>query len=372
MDHRQDAEFFAVVTPGLETVCAGELTALAMAGVRVEAGGVAFRGRLADLYRANLWLRSASRILVRFADFRCRDFPRLYQHAGKLPWGRFLRAETAIDLRVSCRQSRLMHSDRVRQALLPAIDQARGRPAPATESGTQLILVRIADDVVQISIDSSGELLHRRGYRQQVTVAPLRETLAAGILLQLGWDGAQPLYDPMCGSGTFLIEAALLAKRRAPGLARSFAFMQWPGWRPGLWDKLCSDARRGESACPVTIAGSDRDGSAVRAALANLRTAGLDQNLRVACASLEALQPQAGCGLLVCNPPYGLRLAPVSLAAFYQSLGRELVRAFPRWRKALLCPDPDLVTMTGLPWQHLANLDNGGLRVGLFVCDGEE
>lgn len=372
MDHRQVTDFFAVVAPGLETVCAGELVALGMTGVQVEAGGVAFCGRLVDLYRANLWLRSASRILIRFAAFRCRDFPRLYQAAIKLPWGRFIRPETAIELRVSCRESRLMHSDRVRQALSPAIDRALGRPAPPAEGEFQLVLVRIVDDVVQISIDSSGELLHRRGYRQQVTEAPLRETLAAGILLHLGWDGTQPLYDPMCGSGTFLVEAALLAKRRAPGLSRSFAFMQWPGWRSGLWEKLCSDARLGEQACRVVIAGSDRDAAAVRAARANARLAGVDQDLQIVATPLEALPPQSGGGLLVCNPPYGLRLSPGQIADFYRRLGKDMVRVFPRRRKALLCPDPALVAKTGLPWRRVASLDNGGLSVGLFLYGAED
>jgi len=367
MDHRSREEFFAIVAPGLEPACAEELLELGLGPVEIFPGGVEFAGFLADLYRANLELRTASRIVVRFGRFRCRDFPALYRQVSRLPWGRFVRAGTALQCRVTCRNSRLIHSGRVEETVRAAADHALGRP-PLSAAGGQLVLVRIVDDVVELSLDSSGELLHRRGYRTSVAAAPLRETLAAGLLRLLGWDGGEPLTDPMCGTGTLLSEGALLAARRAPGLQREFGFSRWPGYRPGLWEQLCRNVRRGERPCPVAIAGADCDAAALAAAAANLERAGVAAAVTLQLRSLTQQPVHAGSGLVVCNPPYGKRLAtsqpPV---AYYAALGHELQRAYPGWRKALLCPEPGLVEAAGLPFQELATLDNGGLRVSLYA-----
>jgi putative N6-adenine-specific DNA methylase len=362
---------FVIAAPGLESVCAGELSALGAAGIAVQRGGVAYRGQLADLYRANLHLRSATRVLVRFARFRARAFPDLYRQAARLPWGSFLRPATPLQFRVTCRGSRLMHSDRVAETLQAAADHALGRGAPAEGADGQLVLARVVDDEVELSIDSSGELLHRRGYRTSVAAAPLRETLAAGVLQLLGWQGDAPLADPLCGTGTFLLEGALLATRRAPGLLRDFAFMGWPGYRPGLWGQFCDAARRAERSCPVTLAGGDADPAAVAAARENLARAGLADAVVIEQRPLAAQPVHAGAGLVLCNPPYGKRLAAGEpLAELFAVLGRELRRAYPGWRQALLAPDPALARATGLPLRQVALLDNGGLRVGLYATGG--
>jgi putative N6-adenine-specific DNA methylase len=368
VDHKHPENFFAIVAPGLEAVCAGELAALGLAGLEPTAGGVAFSGRLADLYRANLHLRVASRIIVRFARVRCRAFPDLYRAAVRLPWGRFVHPDTPLRFRVTCRNSRLLHTGRVAETLLAAADHALGRATLPVAAGGQLVLVRIVDDQVELSIDSSGELLHRRGYRTSVAAAPLRETLAAGVLQWLAWDGAVPLADPLCGTGTFLLEAALLATRRAPGLQREFAFRHWPGYRPGLWHQLCEEARRAERPCPAVISGGDADAAALAAAGANLAQAGLQDVVALQQQPLAAQPVHAGRGLVVCNPPYGKRLVVAGpLPDYFAGLGRELQRAFPGWRKALLCPDPLLARATGLPLREIAQLDNGGLQVGLYA-----
>jgi putative N6-adenine-specific DNA methylase len=367
MDQRCREEFFAIVSPGLEPVCAAELAELGLAPVRMCPGGVEFAGFLADLYRANLQVRTASRIVVRFASFRCRDFPSLYQQASRLPWGRFIRAGTPLHCRVTCRNSRLLHTGRVADTLQAAADHALGRQPLPGASG-QLVLVRIVDDMVELSIDSSGELLHRRGYRTNVAAAPLRETLAAGMLRLLDWHGDEPLADPLCGTGTLLLEGALIAARRAPGLQREFAFQAWPGYRGGLWEQLCQAARRVERPCPAAIAGADRDAAALAAATANLERAGLTAAVRLQQLALAEQPVHAGGGLVVCNPPYGKRLVTRQpLADYYAGLGRELQRAYPGWRKAMLCPEPRLAHATGLPFRELAVLDNGGLQVGLFA-----
>ena len=368
MDHKHPENLFAVVSPGLESICAGELATLGLAGLEPTTGGIAFTGRLADLYRASLHLRVASRLLVRFACFRCRAFPDLYRAAVRLPWGRFVRADTPLRFRVACRNSRLLHTGRVAETLQAAADHALGRATLPVDDDGQLVLVRVVDDLVELSIDSSGELLHRRGYRTSVTAAPLRETLAAGVLQLLDWDGAAPLADPLCGTGTFLLEAALLATRRAPGLVRQFAFMRWPGYRSGLWNQLCQEARQAERPCPRGIAGSDADAAALAAARANLAQAGLQDVVALQQQPLSAQPVHSGQGLVLCNPPYGKRLVVAGpLTDYFAALGRELQRAFPGWRKALLCPEPRLASATGLPLHELAQLDNGGLRVGLYA-----
>ncbi len=368
MDHRQTAEFFAIAAPGLECACAAELAALGLAEVAAVTGGAAWRGRLADLYRASLHARIASRLVVRLGTFRCRDFPELYRRAARLPWGAFLRPGTPLRCRVTCRTSRLMHTERVEATLREAAGQALGAPAPDAAEGGQLILARIVDDLVELSVDCSGELLHRRGQRTSVAAAPLRETLAAGVLALLGWHGDRPLADPLCGTGTLLLEGALLATGRAPGLEREFAFMHWPGWRPGLWAELCREARAAEQPCPVEITGSDAAAESLAAARANLERAGLAELVTLRHAPLAELPVQPGGGLAVCNPPYGKRLAAgTDLAAWYARFGRDLRHAYPDRQLAFLCPDPALAKVTGLHLRELALLNNGGLRVGLYT-----
>jgi len=373
MDHRRIENFYIIVSPGLEKTCATELTALEIAPLEIETGGIACAGRLRELYLASLWLRTASRILVRFAECRSRDFPDLYRKAQRLPWGRFIRPETPVAFRVTCHGSRLNHTTRVAETLESALNQALGRTTNPAGGKPQLVMVRIVDDVVSISIDSSGELLHRRGYRKAVTAAPLRETLAAGILMLLGWEGHEPLVDPMCGSASFLLEGALLARRQAPGLNRPFAFMVWPGYRQGLWTLLCDEAHRVQVDWEGPATGYDIDGVAVKIAQDNCERSGSSGQVSITRLSLADQPVHDGHGLVVCNPPYGKRLPLDSDSkACYREIGSHLSRVYPGWRKAMLCPDPVLVKASGLSLKPVAKLDNGGLPVVLYATDSRE
>ena len=368
MDHRRTENFYIIVSPGLEETCAAELNAIGIAPLHIDKGGIACIGRLRELYLANLWLRTASRILVRFAEWRSRDFPDLYRKTSRLPWGRFIHPETPVVVRVSCHGSRLKHSTRVAETLESALNRALGRNTNPAGNVPQLVMVRIVEDVVTISIDSSGELLHRRGYRKSVTAAPLRETLAAGVLMLLGWQGHEALVDPMCGSGSFPVEAAMLARRQAPGLDRTFAFMDWPGYRHGLWTLLCDQAQRGQLDDQLSINGFDTDPAAVTTARDNCARSGNSGRIGIEQLALAGQTNHDGRGLVVCNPPYGKRLELVGDPLnCYREIGSHLGRAFPGWRKAMLCPDPALVKATGLPFSRAAELNNGGLKVGLFV-----
>ncbi len=331
------------------------------------AGGVEFAGELRDLYRANLWLRTASRVVVRFGGFKCRDFPELYRQSLRLPWGRFLRTETRVKLRVSSHRSRLQHTGRIADTVGEAIDRALGRPTPPADGLEQLVLIRFEDDDCLISIDSSGELLHRRGYREEIAHAPLRETLAAGLLLLLGWDGSVPLLDPMCGSGTLPIEAALIAANRPPGGLRQFAFMGWPRCRPGLWQALLAEAARSEQDRPVLIRGADHDPAALAAACRNAERSGVQARIDFSLGELAQTPSADGIGLLLCNPPYGQRLGrEVDLRPLFRTLGEVCRRSLPGWRVAFLAPAEPLARATGLPVRPLARLSNGGIAVTLW------
>lgn len=247
----------AITAPGLAPLAARELADLGITPTQVSAEGVGFRAPLAGLYAANLWLRSATRVVVRGAAFSAETFYELERRAGRVAWLRFLSASTPVRLRVTCRKSRLYHSDAVAERIAAAVVRSGG--VMAAESGAdpgdtrevdddreQLVLVRLVRDQCQISFDSSGALLHRRGYRQETGKAPIRETLAAALLMVSEWNRHSPLLDPLCGSGTIAIEAALMARHRAPGLNRRFAFMNWPDFDSAAWGELIAAARSSE------------------------------------------------------------------------------------------------------------------------------
>lgn len=362
-------QLFAVTAPGLEEVCAGELRGLGMADIRVLAGGVAFCGGLREIYLANLWLRSASRVLVRVGEFKSRDFPDLYRKALRLPWGRFLRPGVGLQVRASSQHSRLIHSGRIAETLSEAIHRSLGQEA--APAGEQLILARFDADVCQLSVDSSGALLHRRGYRTETAFAPLRETLAAGILLLLGWDGSTPLVDPLCGSGTFVIEAALLAGNRAPGMRRPFAFMDWPGFRPGLWEALRAEAQRAERPVTVALCGGERESEALASAERNAARAGVESLVQLRQQELAACVAPPGPGLVVCNPPYGKRIGrDEDLRPLFGALGTLFQGPFAGWRGAFICPDDALARATELSLTRCAGLQNGGIPVALWATQG--
>jgi len=363
-------QLFAVTAPGLEEVCALELRSLGMADVCPVAGGVEFSGALREIYLANLRLRSASRVLVRVDEFRCRDFPELYRKTLRLPWGRFLRGDTALQVRASSQRSRLVHSGRIADTLTEAVNRSLGRPSAPVNGPQQLVLVRCEDDLCQLSVDSSGALLHRRGYRTETAFAPLRETLAAGILLLLGWDGTTALADPLCGSGTFLIEGALMASNRAPGLDRDFAFMDWPGFRSGLWDVLRQEAAKDERSGAAPLWGGERETTALDAAKRNAERAGVAELVHLQQLELEKFFPPPGPGLVVCNPPYGKRVGrDEDLRPLFKTLGSVFRSRFAGWQGAFICPDDRLARATGLPLKKVALLHNGGIPVSLWTAE---
>ncbi|MBN2385488.1 MAG: class I SAM-dependent RNA methyltransferase [Anaerolineales bacterium] len=384
--------YFAACAPGLEPYTTMELQGLGLLspdenrpenpgaprGIAgdsgtVEPGGVGFDGDLTALYRANLHLRTAGRVLARLGmAFLSRSFPELEQKAARLPWERFLLAGQPVALRVTCHRSKLYHSDAVARTVARAIAARLDQPLPLHKPGAeeaanppQLILVRLVDDACTISVDSSGELLHRRGYRQAVAKAPLRETLAAGMLLASGWDRTSPLIDPFCGSGTIPIEAALLAFGIAPGKNRHFAFMDWPGFEEATWKSLVGPSPAVHQRQPSIIA-ADRDAGAIEMARANAERAGVAEHIQFACQAISDLQAPPGPGWVVTNPPYGLRVSVGrDLRDLYARFGAVLRRECPGWQVAVLCSQPHLFGQMGMEWDTSLELVNGGVRVRL-------
>jgi len=369
--------YFAVTTPGLEEITAAELCRLGpLHGVEpaIEPGGVAFEGQRAALYRANLMLRTASRVLVRLGDFYAAAFSELRKKAARLPWERYLVPGQLVGLRVTCHKSKLYHSGAVAERVAGAIGDHLGSASEVVKAAegddgveqadAQLVVVRLVNDHCTISIDSSGELLHRRGYRLATAKAPLRETLAAAMLFASGWDGASPLLDPFCGSGTIAIEAALLARGIAPGRARRFAFMDWPGFDMGRWQGLLASVKPREGATLPVIQASDRDAGAVKRAQANAERAGVADCIQFSQRAVSAIEPPEEPGWVVTNPPYGLRVsANQDLRNLYAQLGNVLRARCPGWQVAILCSDLKLLGQTRLNLDTTFSSVNGGVGV---------
>jgi 23S rRNA G2445 N2-methylase RlmL len=375
---------FAVSPPGLEQIVAAEVGELGFGGVVVE-GGVEWTGTVADVGRANLWLRTASRVLVRVGRFRARTFFELERHASRLGWAEFVGPGRAVTVRVTSRKSKLYHEAAIAERLFRALQDATGaRPAAGTEeedeegATSQLFVVRVLRDAFTISADSSGALLHRRGYRQQTGKAPLRETLATALLRSIQWRGQWPLLDPFCGSGTIPIEATLIARDIAPGLAgrdrgeRAFAFTTWPLHDGPAWAREITEARdRIRDRAVVPILGSDRSAGAVMAARANATRAGVEADIAWTVAPLSAAPGPGPAGVLVTNPPYGQRVsAGAELRDLYAALGRYVRENLPNGSIVLLSPDARLDAQIGFPLEIVADTRNGGIPVRLLKSAG--
>jgi putative N6-adenine-specific DNA methylase len=372
-------ECFAIVAPGFEEVVAAELRAIGAATPEVTPGGVGFHGGDALLFEANLRLRAASRVIVRIASFQAKSFAELERRAKTIPWKEFVRPSTRAAFRVTCRKSKLYHSSAVAERLATSLTgSVKGvtvdRPSPdeegeAEHAPAQLFIVRFDRDECTISADASGVLLHRRGYRLATAKAPMRETIAAGCLLALGYDGSAPLMDPMCGSGTIPIEAAMIARRIAPGMNRAFACEKWPAFNT----KAVVESRRAAKAAelpkaPHAILASDRDAGAIEATNANARRVSVRADLTLSMRALSAMEPREGTGLLLTNPPYGSRIGEAAaLRNLYAALGNAARKELPGWRVAMISANQQLEGQTKLPLRSLLSFSNGGIKVRLVA-----
>lgn len=373
-------DLYSITAPGLELVTATEIARFGISRAGSSRGGVAWQGSMTDVYRANLWLRTATRVLVRVANFHADSFAELERRARQVPWGRFVRAKDSVRFRVTCHKSALYHSDAVAERLMASVAAETGctvgADAEASEehegtSGEQLFVVRIERDVVWLSADSSGTLLHKRGYRQASAKAPMRETLAAAMLLSTGWRADQPLLDPMCGSGTIPIEAALIARRIAPGIDREFRFERWPGFDADAWRRLRDEAQAGVlMSAPARITAADRDPGAILATSSNAGRAGVSSDLEIVRRPLSASVPTEGeVGWVVTNPPYGVRIG-TDVRNLYATLGALMHQAFRGWHLGILTASPELERQLRLPLEQLFETKNGGIPIRFLARSG--
>ncbi|MFY0679254.1 MAG: class I SAM-dependent RNA methyltransferase [Thalassovita sp.] len=359
-------EIFCAAPPGLEPVLAIEARAKGFADVRYVPGGVTLTGGWSDVWRANLDLRGATRILARIGAFRAFHLAQLDKRSRKFAWAEYLRPDQPVRVEVSTnKKSKIYHAGAAKQRIETAIKEELG--APLSDEATVQIRARIEDNLVQFSLDTSGESLHKRGHKEAVGKAPMRETLAALFLGAAGYDGTQPVYDPMCGSGTFVIEAAEIALGLQPGRSRGFAFENLANADP---EALAALRRTSPSTTSdLMFYGSDRNAGAIEAATQNAQRAGVAENTRFVQAAVgDIVRPEGPAGLVIVNPPYGARIGnKKQLFSLHGAMGQVLKERFKGWRVGIVTSDGALANATGLPFDPAGPpVPHGGLKVRLY------
>ncbi len=358
-------EIFLATAPGLENPLYEEVRIKGFKRTKTIKGGVTIQGGWPEVWRANLWIRGASRILARVASFRVLHLSQLDIRAHEVQWGDILRADIPFRVEVSCSKSRIYHSGAAAERITKAITDTIG--AQHSPKAQVTVMARIERDICTISIDTSGDLLHKRGFKAHVNKAPMRENMAALFLQQCGYNGMESVFDPMCGSGTFVIEAAEIAARLNPGRARHFAFEQLATFDPEQWEKMRMVKRTPNT--DIQFYGSDRDNGAVKMSTENAERAGVSEFTSFTQKTISDIKPPCKTpGLVILNPPYGSRISDTKqLTALYQTTGNILRRHFSGWRVGMITTETTLAQATGLPvLQAELPVLHGGLRVNLF------
>lgn len=380
--------WFATCPKGVESLLAVELRNLGAESTRETVAGVHFTGPSALAYRACLWSRLANRVLWPLAQLNAADGDSLYRTMKDIDWGRLFQFQKTIAIDFSGENHAIRNTQfgaqRCKDAIVDRFVETAGqRPSVDRTNPDVRLNVRLVRDRAHLSIDLSGRSLHQRGYRLQAGVAPLKENLAAAVLLRADWPGVAArggaLIDPMCGSATLLLEGAMMAADIAPGLGRErFGFEHLLVHDTAQWQAILSDARsraeRGRAAQLPEIRGYDWDPAVIRRAQENIARIGLEKVVRVSCKPVSALQKPnhrpLPFGLLVCNPPYGERIGEkAQLAALYRQLGEAMITEFPGWQAAILTTDLDLGKATGLRSHKRYTLFNGALETQLLLFD---
>ena len=369
--------FFATCARGIEPVLADELRALDAAEVAAGRGGVQFQGDRALLYKANLWLRTAIRVLQPILEATVTSPDELYDAVRSIDWTQYLTPEHTLAVDCNVRDSRITHSKyaalRTKDAICDQfLDRSGRRPSVNVEEPMVGLNLHIYRDQATLSLESSGESLHKRGYRPILTRAPLNEALAAALVLLTGWRGECPFADPLCGSGTLPIEAAWIALKRPPGLTRKrFGFQGWMDYDVELWTSLRDEARRGVlRQLPAPVLASDVRSDAVSFAINNARAAGIGHLLRISKSDVRQFQPSGPPGVLVCNPPYGERIGEEKeLRWLYRTLGEIFSERRQGWRAYVFSGNPVLGDAIGLKPIKEIPLYNGKIPCRLLEFD---
>lgn len=358
-------EIYVVCAPGTEPALLHEVQAAGFADPVATSGGVMFQGYWRDVWRANLELRCAVRVLVRIGRFMAFHLAQLDKRARKFPWGKMLRTDVPVRVQVTSKASKIYHDGAAAQRIERALVESHGLTLSA--EAALVVKVRIEDNAVTLSLDSTGEALHVRGHKAAVGKAPMRENLAASFLHMCGYLPGEPVLDPMCGSGTFLIEAAEIAQGMQPGRSRSFAFETLANFDAADFAAL----KRATSETPdaALYFGSDRDQGAVRMATQNAERAGVGGGCAFTVhGAAEARPPEGPPGLVIVNPPYGARIGNKKLLyPLYGTLGQTLRTHFKGWRVGLVTSEPSLAKACDLPWKPQGPaIAHGGLKIWLW------
>ncbi|MBR9825364.1 MAG: class I SAM-dependent RNA methyltransferase [Alphaproteobacteria bacterium] len=368
MENDQAFEIFCACAPGMEALLAEEMRASGFADAKRTPGGAQIMGGWPEVWRANLVLRGANRVLARIGSFRVVHMAQLDKRARRFEWAKFLKPGVPLRVETTCRRSKIYHARAATQRIETALREEFG--AEIDNSAEICIRVRIEDNLCTISLDSSGELLHKRGHKAAVNKAPMRETLAALFLRACGYDGAENVIDPMCGSGTFVIEAAEMALGLAPGRARRFAFEQFAGFDASAFKALKASIKTKPT--DLRFYGSDRDAGAIRMSAQNAEEAGVFEACSFTHAPILDLErPDCEPGLIIINPPYGGRIGnKKALYSVYDTIGQVLKTRFKDWRVGLITSETALAKATRLPFNKPGPIiDHGGLKVRLYQTD---
>ncbi len=357
-------EIFLTGTPGLEDMLLAEVQEKGFKNAQAIRGGVTIQGHWPDVWRANLDLRGATRVLARVGTFMAFHLAQLDKRSRKFPWGDILRPDLPVKVEVTTKASKIYHAGAAIQRIETALKDNHGMTvSPEAEI---VLKVRIDDNRVTISVDTTGESLHKRGHKLGIGKAPMRETLASLMLRHCGYNGSETVVDPMCGSGTFLIEAAEIAVDLQPGRSRGFAFEQLASFDQAAFEAL---KRGAPKATDLKFYGSDRDAGAIKMSRDNADRAGVGPLIDFQTHGAGELQPPEGPpGLVMVNPPYGGRIGNKKLLyPLYGTLGETLKTRFRGWRVGLVTSEPPLAKATGLPFKpQCAPIPHGGLKVWLF------
>ena len=366
---------FVTCPRGLEAPLSQELEQLKCQDIRAVDGGVACKGGMGQVYRINLHSRTASRVLLRLTKSGYRSEQDIYKAAKNIRWTDWFDLEQTFKVKVEGKRAQVKSLDFVGLKIKDAVcdvfrDACDARPSVGKIRPDIRIHAFIDERDIQIFIDTSGEALFKRGYRQDTGEAPMRENLAAGLLLLAGYDGSQPFQDPFCGSGTIVIEAAWIATRRAPGLMRRFGFEKLKNFGAALWKKLQHEAEMQIRPAPAPISGSDNDRHMIRVAVANAQAAEVDTFIRFEVKDAQDARPNGEGGILISNPPYGIRLAEVqALQALYPQLGAWLKQHYAGWLAGMFTGDRDMPKFMRLSPKRKIPLYNGNLDCRLFLMD---
>ncbi|MDD3287734.1 MAG: class I SAM-dependent RNA methyltransferase, partial [Alphaproteobacteria bacterium] len=348
MTKDKNFEIFLMAVPGLESALCAEVRLKGFKQPKTVSGGVIIRGGWPEVWRANLWIRGAGCVLARIDSFRVLHLAQLDSRARSVPWSSVLRPDVPFRVEVVCKKSRIYHSGAAAERIETAIRETLG--APCSPDAEVLVKARIEHDLCIISVDTSGEPLHKRGHKEAINQAPMRETMASLFLQQCGYDGTEPVVDPMCGSGTFIIEAAEIAARLNPGRSRSFAFEKFANFDAAAWQCMRDVKSR---RLPLSrFYGSDRDAGAIKMSLANAKRAGVSDFTEFRqCTISDIFAPIGPSGLVIVNPPYGARIGDKKkLSPLYHALGQTLKSRFTGWRVGIIASEPSLAYATGLPF----------------------